>query len=80
MRALYLDIFSGISGDMFIGAMLDLGLDAHKLEYELAKLKLAGYHIHFARKLKSNIEGIKFDVHLESDHHHDNDNNAYNQR
>ena len=42
MKTLYLDIFSGISGDMFIGAMIDLGADAHKLEHELEKLKPTG--------------------------------------
>ena len=74
MKTLYLDIFSGISGDMFIGALIDLGVDARKLERELAKLKVAGYHLHVARKQKSGIEGVKFDVHLETDHahgHHD---------
>jgi hypothetical protein len=70
MKTLYLDIFSGISGDMFIGALIDLGVDARKLERELAKLKLDGYHLHIARKQKSGIEGVKFDVHLESDHAH----------
>jgi uncharacterized protein (TIGR00299 family) protein len=69
MRILYLDVFSGLSGDMFIGAMLDLGVDAHALEYELAKLKLNGYRLEFSRKQKSGIEGVKFDVHLECDHH-----------
>ncbi len=70
MKTLYLNIFSGISGDMFIGALIDLGVDAHKLEHELAKLKLDGYHLHVSRKQKSGIEGVKFDVHLAHDHHH----------
>src|SRR6185369_8761179 len=69
MKTLYLDIFSGISGDMFIGALIDLGVDAHKLEHELGKLKLEGYHLHVARQHKSAIEGVKFDVHLAQEHH-----------
>ena len=75
MKTLYLDIFSGISGDMFLGAMIDLGIGLPELEQELAKLRLDGYHLHAARKQKSNIEGVKFDVHLahEHDHHHDPD-------
>lgn len=70
MKTLYLDIFSGISGDMFLGAMIDLGVDAHELERELAKLRLHGYHLHMGRRQKANIQGVKFDVHLEDDHHH----------
>ena len=64
MKTLYLDIFSGISGDMFVGALIDLGVDSRKLERELKKLKLDGYRLGVARKQKSGIEGIKFDVHL----------------
>jgi pyridinium-3,5-bisthiocarboxylic acid mononucleotide nickel chelatase len=71
MKTLYLDIFSGISGDMFIGAMLDLGVDFHAFEHELEKLGVEGYHLHFRRAQKSAIEGVKFDVHLEDDHHHE---------
>ncbi len=71
MKTLYLDIFSGISGDMLIGALIDLGVDAHKLEHELEKLKLDGYHLHITRKQKSGIEGVKFDVHLADAHEHD---------
>jgi len=73
MKTLYLDLFSGISGDMFIGALLDLGVDARKLERELKKLKLAGYHLHVTRRQKSGIAGMKFDVHLPDAHdsHHD---------
>ncbi len=70
MKTLYLDIFSGISGDMFIGAMLDLGIDAVQLEGELAKLNVPGYHLHISRKQKSGIEGVKFDVHVEGEHSH----------
>jgi len=73
MKTLYLDIFSGISGDMLIGALIDLGVDAHKLERELKKLKLDGYHLHVSRKQKSGIDGVKFDVHLADDHEHDHD-------
>ncbi len=65
MKTLYLDVFSGISGDMFVGALIDLGVDPRKLERELKKLKLDGYRLHIARKQKSGIEGIKFDVRLD---------------
>lgn len=70
MKTLYLDIFSGISGDMFLGALLDLGVDFHKLEHELDKLHLDGYHLHYVRGHKSSIEGVKFDVHVENSHSH----------
>jgi hypothetical protein len=67
MKTLYLDIFSGISGDMFIGALIDLGVEPARLEAELKKLRLDGWHIHVARGQKSQINGVKFDVH---DHDH----------
>jgi uncharacterized protein (TIGR00299 family) protein len=71
MNILYLDIFSGISGDMLIGALLDLGADFRELERELKKLRLEGYHLHITRGQKSQISGVKFDVHLEHDHDHE---------
>ena len=71
MKTLYLDIFSGISGDMFIGAMLDLGADKALFEQELSKLKLNGCHLHFSRGQKCGIAGVKFDVHLEGEHAHE---------
>lgn len=64
MKTLYLDVFSGLSGDMFIGALLDLGVDFRQLEYGLAKLNLDGYHLAHRRAAKCGIEGVKFDVHL----------------
>src|SRR5580693_4487293 len=71
MKTLYLDLISGIAGDMFIAALLDLGVDAVKLERELKKLKLGGWHLHIARQQKSSISGVKFDVHLAHEHEHD---------
>ncbi|MFC6180788.1 LarC family nickel insertion protein [Lactiplantibacillus daowaiensis] len=80
MRTLYLDAFSGISGDMFLGALLDLGLDFNALKQELAKLPVSGYQLTQARLAKSSIYGTSFDVVLatgkdhgfvEHHHHHD---------
>ena len=71
MKTLYLDIFSGVSGDMFVGALIDAGADANRLQQELRKLPLGGYHIHVSRSSKSSIEGVKFDVHLTDAHEHD---------
>ena len=73
MKTIYLDIFSGISGDMFIGAMLDLGVDFDRLKSELAKLGLDEYHLHAGRAERAHITGMKFDVHLEHDHEHSHD-------
>ena len=71
MKTLYLDIFSGISGDMFIGALLDLGVDFKQFERELAKLGLDEYHLHVSRQQRSHVVGTKFDVHVEEhDHPH----------
>ena len=70
LKTLYLDIFSGISGDMFLGAMIDLGVDLPRLEQELAKLSLRGYHLHAHRAKRFQIEGVKFEVHLGNAHEH----------
>ncbi len=68
---LYLDIFSGLSGDMLLGALIDLGVDAHALEHELEKLRLDGWHLHAARGQKMGISGVKFDVHVADEHTHE---------
>ncbi len=71
---LYFDILSGISGDMTIGALLDLdcGIDIKMLENELKKLNLSGYSITAKKTLKNSISGTKFDVILE-EHQHNHD-------
>ena len=61
VKTLYLDIFSGISGDMFLGAMIDLGVDFDALDTELKKLKLEGYTLSANRRQKCAIDGVKFD-------------------
>src|SRR5713101_3690426 len=62
MKALYFDCFSGISGDMTIGALLDLGLDFDYLKAELKKLPVEGYEIKLSRVVRSNLSAMKFDV------------------
>lgn len=62
MRILYLDIFSGISGDMFLGALLDLGVSERALKRQLGKLHLHGYSISKHRRTTKGISGIHFRV------------------
>ncbi|MBN1526818.1 MAG: nickel pincer cofactor biosynthesis protein LarC [Candidatus Omnitrophica bacterium] len=62
MRIAYFDCFSGISGDMTVGAFLDAGLSMRVLSKELARLKVGGYEL-AARKVKrGEIAATKFDV------------------
>ena len=70
MKTLYLDLNSGISGDMFIAALIDVGVDARQLEQELTKLRLEGYHLHVSRGHRASVEGVKFDVHVATEHEH----------
>src|ERR1700752_3957011 len=68
MRILYLDCFSGISGDMAVGALADLGVAPSAFEWELAKLDLGDSHLHFERQIRGGISGVKFDVHSGATH------------
>lgn len=70
MRILYYECFSGISGDMNLGAMVDLGVDQNHLVQELNKLELSGYTVDFSRTKKKGIEGTRAHVILEDMHHH----------
>ena len=72
MKTLYLDLFSGISGDMFLGAMIDLGVDPSRLTQELARLQVKGWHLHVSRESRGGIAGVRVEVHVheEAPHHH----------
>lgn len=61
-RVLYLDCFSGISGDMFLGACLDAGLPLPALEAALGSLAVSGFAIRAHRVLRGGVSATKFDV------------------
>jgi pyridinium-3,5-bisthiocarboxylic acid mononucleotide nickel chelatase len=80
-RLLYLDCFSGISGDMMLGALLDAGLPMAALKEALGSLALDASHVHAERVLRAGVSATKFSVNEDGaggsglgardDHHHD---------
>ncbi len=74
-RVLYFDCLSGISGDMTIAALLDLGVDKDEFLAELKKINIDGYRIEIKKGQKNGISGTDFNVILNNDdnhdHHHD---------
>lgn len=70
MKIAYFDCFSGASGDMILGALLDAGLDLEHLQKELAKLGLSHYDVGKSAVVKNGISGSQAIVHVEEDHHH----------
>jgi uncharacterized protein (TIGR00299 family) protein len=62
MKIAYFDCFSGIAGDMIIGALLDSGLELSTLRRELNKLPLSGYEVKAFKTEKQGIRGTKFEV------------------
>ena len=67
MRAVYFDCFAGLSGDMIIGAQLDLGLDFESLNRQLLSLELEGYRINSRRVIRGGIAATKFDVEVDEE-------------
>ena len=61
-RILYYDCFAGISGDMNLGALVDLGVDAGHLEKELAKLNIEGFRLEVKSDMRKGISGTKVTV------------------
>ncbi len=62
MKDLYFDIIGGISGDMTVAALLDLGVDLGFLRRELAKIGVAGYKIKTSIVARGHAQALKFDV------------------
>lgn len=62
MTVLYIDCFSGISGDMFLGAMVDMGIGLDVLSADLDKLGIAGLSVSANRVTKNGISATKVDV------------------
>ena len=69
-RSLYFDAFNGVSGDMVLGALIDLGLPIEHLSEELASLDLEGYRLVANEVERQGIRGINFQVQTSSDHSH----------
>jgi len=76
MKILYYDCFSGISGDMNLGALIDLGVSADTLVSGLKSLNLEGWEISIEKARRHGITGTKVTVHTE-EHHHETDDDHH---
>ena len=68
-RIAYFDCFSGASGNMLLGALLDAGLALEDLRADLALLGVGGYQVSAERQVRKGISGIHFDVHDQAEEH-----------
>jgi pyridinium-3,5-bisthiocarboxylic acid mononucleotide nickel chelatase len=62
VKILYYDCFAGISGDMNLGALIDLGVDAAWLEQELGKLGISGFRLRVEKDSRKGISGTRAEV------------------
>ena len=62
MKQAYLDCFSGISGDMFVGALVDLGLPLDRLFAELRKIPLGFYEFKRTRAVRGHLVGTRIEI------------------
>ncbi|MBO8171806.1 MAG: nickel pincer cofactor biosynthesis protein LarC [Bacillaceae bacterium] len=79
MKILYFDCFSGISGDMVLGALVDAGADPEQIQTELKKLPIEEtFHLTWKPMMKKGVSALKFDIEIDEpehevfghDHHH----------
>jgi uncharacterized protein (TIGR00299 family) protein len=81
MKVLHFDCYAGISGDMALGALVDLGVDPERLRSELAKLNISGWKLDFVEDERGGLRGLHAAVELEGETGHiarddDNGNNG----
>jgi len=73
-KKLYFECYSGVSGDMTVAALLDLGADEKVLREAVSSLPLEGFAIKITRVKKSGLDACDFDVVLDAEHeNHDHD-------
>jgi uncharacterized protein (TIGR00299 family) protein len=82
-KTLHFDCFAGISGDMTLGALVNLGVDPALLNTELEKLKLDGWKLDFIPDERKGITGtralVKLGAEGEPEHHHVHDNHDHHE-
>lgn len=73
-RQLYLECYSGISGDMTVAALVDLGVNQESLLQALSTIPVSGYQVKISRVKKRGLDACDFDVVLDAEHeNHDHD-------
>lgn len=73
-KSLYLEAASGIAGDMFVAALLDLGADRKALDKAISSIPAKGFTVEIGRVQKAGIDCCDFNVILDKEHeNHDHD-------
>jgi uncharacterized protein (DUF111 family) len=75
LKTLHFDCFAGISGDMSLGAFVDLGVDPGVLKAELGKLGLTGWNLEFHRDQRCGITGVRALVEIDGEAGHEHGHN-----
>ena len=83
-KILFIEPFSGISGDMFVAALLDLGIDSGKLERNLRQLPISGYSLSLSRCSRAAIQAARFvvqcETHEDHGHSHEHEHHRHDHR
>ena len=68
MISLYFDCSRGLSGQMIVGALCDVGAKPSAMEWELAQVDLGSCHTHFERETEAGVTGVRFTIHEGAEH------------